>query len=311
MTPPVPTAVVDEHKLYPVHEDNVPQGSPHELVVRYARDVLAALFPDCLVTGNLCVYWERGNTQRYAAPDVLVVRGRAREPLPRTYLLWRDPPVSFVLEIGSDSTRQIDLEEKPEIYGQHVKAEEYFYADPPDPESPLRELRLWRLGPAGYQPVEPEPNGRFRSEVLGVEFGWDEADFLRIWVDGVAQPTHEEVRQQAEEEAQRRQEAEARAGEESFRRQDAEVQTAEEAARRRAAEDRALAEAEQRAEEAARRREAEARALAEAQQRTEEATRRREAEDLAAAEAQQRQEAEARAAELERQLAELRARLDE
>jgi DNA repair exonuclease SbcCD ATPase subunit len=128
-------------------------------------------------------------------------------------------------------------------------AEEYFYADPPDPESPLRQLRR---GLEGYLPAEPEPSGRFRSEVLGVEFGWDEADFLRIWVDGVAQPTHEEVRQQAEEEAQRRQEAEARAGEESFRRLEAEAQTAEEAARRREAEARALAEAQQRQEAEAR-----------------------------------------------------------
>jgi Uma2 family endonuclease len=305
MTTPVPTAAADEYKLYPVHEeDNVPETSPHELVVRYARDVLAALFPQCLVTGDPCIYWERGNTQRYAAPDVLVVRGRAREALPRTYLLWRDPPVSFVLEIGSDSTRQIDLGEKPAIYSQHVKAEEYFYADPPDPESPLRELRLWRLGPEGYLPVEPEPSGRFRSEVLGVEFGWDEADFLRIWVDGVPQPTHEE-------ETRRRQEAEALAGEESLRRQEAESQAGEESLRRQQAEARAEAEAGQRQQaqvqaetEARQRQEAEARAQAEADQRAQEAAARLQAETRAAEEAARRQE-------LERQLAELRARLGE
>jgi Uma2 family endonuclease len=261
MTTPVPTAAADEHKLYPVHEeDNVPETSPHELAVRYARDVLGALFPDCLVTGNLCIYWERGNTQRYAAPDLFVVRGRPREPLPRTYLLWQDPPVSFVMEIGADSTRHIDLEEKPEIYSEHVKAPEYLYADPPDPESPLRELRLWRLGAAGYEEVEPEAvpgeagPGRLRSEVLGVEFGWDDAGFLRIWADGVAQPTHEEAqqrakearqqadeaRQQAEEEARRRQEAEtraheaeARAAEETARRQELERQLADLRARLR------------------------------------------------------------------------------
>lgn len=291
MTTPVPTAAVDEHKLYPVHEeDNVRETSPHELVVRYARDVLGALFPQCLVTGDLCVYWERGNTQRYAAPDVLVVRGRPREPLPRTYLLWRDPPVSFVLEIGSDSTRQIDLGEKPAIYGQHIKAEEYFYADPPDPASPLRELRLWRLGLEGYLPVEPEPSGRFRSEVLGVEFGWDEADFLRIWVDGVPQPTHEE-------ETRRRQEAEALAGEESLRRQQAEARAEAEGRQRQEAQVRAEAEAQQREE-------AEARAQAAADQRAQETAARLQAETCAAEEAARRQE-------LERELAELRARLGE
>jgi Uma2 family endonuclease len=277
MSTPVPTAAVDEQKLYPVHEeDSVPEGAPHEFAVRYVRDALAVLYRDSLVTGDICIYWERGNTQRYAAPDVLVVRGRQRLPLPRTYLLWREPPVSFVVEIGSDRTRPIDLEEKPGTYSEHVKAEEYFYADPPDPESPLRELRLWRLGPEGYLPVEPQENGRLRSDVLGVELGWDAADMLRIYVDGVPQPTHEESEQRAEEESQRRQEAEAERAEEARRRQEAEA--------------RAQSAAEQRQEAEAR--------LAD------EANRRREAESRAADEAARRQE-------LERQLAELRARLGE
>jgi Uma2 family endonuclease len=277
MSTPVPTAAVDEQKLYPVHEeDSVPETSPHEFAVRYVRDALAVLFRDCLVTGDICIYWERGNMQRYAAPDVLVVRGRQRLPLPRTYLLWREPPVSCVVEIGSDRTRQIDLEEKPGTYSEHVKAQEYFYADPPDPESPLRELRLWRLGPEGYLPVEPQANGRLRSDVLGVEFGWDAADMLRIYVGGVPQPTHEE--------------SEQRAAEESLRREAAEAERAEEARHRQEAEARAQAAAEQS-------REAEARVA-------DEANRRREAESRAADEAARRQE-------LERQIAELRARLGE
>jgi hypothetical protein len=180
------------------------------------------------------------------------------------------------MEVGSDRTRHIDLEEKPTTYSQHVKAAEYCYADPPDPESRLRELRLWRLGPEGYLPVAPEPSGRLRSAVLGVEFGWDEADFLRIWVDGEPQPTHEE-------ETERRQKAEAQAGEESLRRQEAEARAEAEARQRQEAEALAQAEAGQRAEEAARRLQAEARAAEEA----------------------------ARRQELERQLAELRARIDE
>jgi Uma2 family endonuclease len=291
MTTPVPTAAVDEQKLYPVHEeDSVPETSPHEFAVRYVRDALAVLLRDCLVTGDICIYWERGNMQRYAAPDVLVARGRPRLPLPRTYLLWREPPVSFVAEIGSDRSRQIDLEEKPGTYSEHVKAQEYLYADPPDPESPLRELRLWRLGAEGYLPVERQENGRLWSEVLGVEFGWDATDMLRIYVDGVPQPTHEESEQRAAEERQRRQEAEAARAEEARHRQEAEAARAEEARRRQEAEAGAQAAAEQRQA-------AEARAA-------DEANRRREAETRAADEAALRQE-------LERQLAELRARLGE
>lgn len=254
MAMPASIAAAEEQKLYPVHEeDNVPETSPHESAVRYARDVLEVRFKDSLVTGNICIYWIRGNRRRYVAADVMVALGRPREPQPRVYLMWREPPVSFVLEIGSNRTRKIDLEEKPGIYARQIRAEEYFYADPADPRSPRREMYLWRLEGQDYVSVPPEPNGRFRSSVLGVEFGYDDAGAFRIYADGAPQPTHKELDQQ-------HQVAETRAT---------------------AAETRATA-------EVGLRREAEARATTEA--------------DL-------RREAEARASDLERQLAELRARL--
>jgi Uma2 family endonuclease len=190
MTTPVPTVPVDEHRLYPIHEeDNEPEWPSHERVVRDLRTGLAALFPNCMVTGNVCIYWEPGNTQRYVAPDVLLVLGHAREPLPRTYLVWREPPVSFVAEIGSASTRQNDLDEKLGTYSQQVRAQEYFFADPPDEELPAQEMHLWRLSGTGYQEVRPEANGRLRSQVLEVEFGRDAQGWVRIYVDGVVQPT--------------------------------------------------------------------------------------------------------------------------
>src|SRR5687767_9688101 len=131
MAIPATLSAAEEQKLYPVHEeDNVPETSPHESAVRYVLDVLAVRFKDSLVTGNICIYWIRGNRRRYVAADAMVALGRPRHPLPRTYLLWREPPVNFVLEIGSDSTRKVDLEEKPEIYARRIGAGEYFYADP-------------------------------------------------------------------------------------------------------------------------------------------------------------------------------------
>jgi Uma2 family endonuclease len=266
----LPTALTpaEEQRLYPVHEeDNVPETSPHEFAARYVRDVLGALFPESLVTGNICLYWERGNMSRYVAADAILARDRPRQPLPRNYLLWNEPPVNLVVEIGSDSTRQIDLEEKPAIYAENVRAEEYLYADPPDPETPRREIYLWRLGPQGYVRVEPEPglpadggSPRLQSDALGVEFGFDATGMLRIYVHGIPQPTHEE-----------------------------------EKARREAAEARAAGEAARATEEASLRQAAEARA-------TEEASLRQVAEARATEEA-------ARAADLERQLAELRAKL--
>jgi DNA repair exonuclease SbcCD ATPase subunit len=49
----VPPLSVDDEEYYPLHEeDDVPETPPHEAAVRYARDAVAARFPDWLVTGN-------------------------------------------------------------------------------------------------------------------------------------------------------------------------------------------------------------------------------------------------------------------
>jgi len=101
-------SLVDERDRYPIHEeDNVPEIEAHEAQVRYCRDALKAHFPDRYVGGNLCIYWERGNTRHYIAPDVFVAAGELAKPKPRVYLLWEDPPVRFVLEVISrETTRQ-------------------------------------------------------------------------------------------------------------------------------------------------------------------------------------------------------------
>src|SRR5204862_2257572 len=116
-------------------------------------------------TGNVCIYWERGNTRDYIAPDIFVVKEPLTEPVKRVYQMWKQPPVAFVLEMGSRSTFRKDEGPKLERYQNQVEAAEYLYTDPP-----RSDLRLWRLGASGYQKVEPEPNGRLRSQELGLEF---------------------------------------------------------------------------------------------------------------------------------------------
>jgi hypothetical protein len=273
MSTPATSTAIDEYDLYPAHEElNVPEEFLHELEARYLRDVLSTLFPHWFVAGNLCIYWEKGNKKRFTAADVMVATATVPRRKRKSYLLWRDPPVRFVMEVASDRTRKIDLDEKPTTYREHVKAEEYFYVD-----VDRHDFRPWRLGPSGWEEVPAEANGRWRSAVLGVEFGWDEAGLLRVYAaDGEMQRTHAEAEERLGEEVRRRREAEARIGEELLRRE----------------------------EEAERRREAEARASATEVRLEEEARRRREAEARAAA-------AEAERQELERQLAALRAQLQE
>jgi Uma2 family endonuclease len=236
MALPASPAPLEDRSRYPLHEeDDVPEIPFHERVVRYLRDALEARFPDRFVTGNACIYWEPGNYADYAAPDVFVAEGWPRQPKPRVYLSFEDPPILFVAEIASRTTRRIDTKAKPDVYGEILAVPEYLFYDPDTGEFWLRRLRG-----GGYEEVEPEPTGRLRSEVLELEFGADPDGFLWAYTpDGERLLTH------AEAEA-RRQEAEARRQEAEARRQEAEALAAREAKgrasesrRRRAAEARA------------------------------------------------------------------------
>jgi hypothetical protein len=196
----VSPSLIDERDSYPIHEeDDVPEIDPHERQVRYARDALQAAFPDHYVGGNLCLYWEPGNRCRYIAPDLFVARGMLAVPRPRVYLLWQDPPVSFVLEVISRETAA-KVAKNRGIYRRHLQVAEVLEVN-----ADRHQVQLWRLGPAGYEAVAPEANGRLRSQELDLEFELDGDDFLWIYTPaGDRLLTYEE-------ENQRRTDAEVRA----------------------------------------------------------------------------------------------------
>ena len=111
-----PPELWDDQEFYPLHEeDDVPEIPPHREQVTYLYDALRALFPDWFITSNVCIYWERGNTSAYVAPDLFAVREPLTEPVERVYLLWQQPPVIFVAEVGSRSTLRRDEGPKPQI----------------------------------------------------------------------------------------------------------------------------------------------------------------------------------------------------
>jgi hypothetical protein len=192
--------------------------------------------PEVYVTGNLLLYYERGNRSASVAPDVFVVRGVPKGRR-KTYLLWREHEAPcFVLEVTSESTRDEDLDTKKGRYAR-LGVEEYFLFDPlGDYLQPrFQGLRLVR---GEYRPIRPEPDGSLVSRSIGVAFT-PQGAALRM--------TDVETAQQLLGYAEWKERAQA-----------AEARVAEESTARRAAERRAV-EAEERAAEA----EARARALAE------------------------------------------------
>lgn len=233
MTVSASPAIVTEfdEEFYPVHEeDDVPESEEHERQNSYLRPVLRAHLRGSLVTGNICVYWEIGNTRDYVAPDVLVVPGWQPETSIRVYRMWAFPPIAFVAEVFSRTDTAAARKRKEKQYAEQVRASEYLSYD-----EERRVLTLRRLGPTGYEVVKALPNGRLRSEQLPLEFGCDESGFLWIYTPGGERlPCYEELGDRAAADAQQRQEAvaraaeaEARAAAETRQRQDAEARAVE------------------------------------------------------------------------------------
>lgn len=126
---------------------------------------------DVYVSGNLFVYYERGNPKAVVAPDVFVVFG-VEDKQRLSYKVWEenDTLPSFILEITSKSTRSEDQGTKKGLYA-YLGVQEYFQYDPTsDYLSPS--LQGLRLVDGNYFPIPPrenEPSLILFSEVLGLE----------------------------------------------------------------------------------------------------------------------------------------------
>jgi Uma2 family endonuclease len=245
-------AIEDDIRFYPNHEeDDVPEGTLHERWSDYLVYALDARLPDRFVAGNICVYWERGNNRDYVSPDAFVAEGPAPEPPPRVYRTWLLPRVSFAAEIGSKHNTRQKLQAKRRRYAQYVQPLELLETDPRDEDLEevltLEHLHFYRLTEQGYEEVEREANGRFRSAVLGLEIGVDEADNLRLYgLEGERVRTYEEAEQALLAAVQQARAAGARADEEARARMAAEQRAEQEARARAASEQRAAEERAQR-----------------------------------------------------------------
>jgi hypothetical protein len=256
----------------------VPEGSLHHRWSNYLYNVLRILFPTWFAAGNVSIYWDRTDMQKFVAPDVFLAQGSVPEPAPRSYRAWRLPPVIFAVEIGSIATAERGA--KLDRYEEQLRPREVLYTEPVDEEqgevlAPER-VHLHRWAGTGYEEVPHGAGGRVWSAVLESWIGVDEAHNLRVYTpDGEPILNYEELEQaraaaeaQAREEARQRAAAEARARtsaarerEEARQRAAAEAQVLQEARLRAVAEERAEDEARQRAAAEERAREAEERAL--------------------------------------------------
>jgi Uma2 family endonuclease len=139
----------------------------HRDLMNALIDTLKAWYvaqPRVYVSGNLLLFYEKGNRRKHISPDVFVVKGIAKHDRPN-YLLWdegKGPDV--VMEITSSSTRLEDLEDKFNFYQDVLHVKEYFLFDPLSDylTPPLQGHRLRR---GHYRPIRTA-DGRLPSQVL-------------------------------------------------------------------------------------------------------------------------------------------------
>ena len=162
---------IAEHILYP-ESDGQPMGET-DLHRQIMTAVIAALEdryrdePEVYVSGNLSVYYEKGDPTAVFAPDAFVVFGVPKH-VRRTYKLWEEgqkgPDVVF--EITSESS-SLDDEGKKKVICRRLGVREYFLFDPQE-EYLDPPLQGFRLDGFYYMPIRPDENGQLYSELLDV-----------------------------------------------------------------------------------------------------------------------------------------------
>ena len=184
--------------------------------------------PDVYVSGNLLLYYERGNPTKSVAPDVLVVFGVEKKRR-RTYLLWEEGKgPDFVLELVSKNTYRKDLKEKKDLYASVFGVKEYYLYDP-DGLYLHPSLQGFRLANDTYFPIQLVDE-HLPSGVLGLEIGERDMEL------GLYNPQTRRWLLKPAEEAEARRQAEARAQWESFARRQAETRAQQEFQARQQAE---------------------------------------------------------------------------
>ncbi len=145
----------------PLHRDNL-FVAVKVLERHFARDPLV------YVSGNMFVYYQRGDRRKHVSPDVFAVFGVPKDKERDAYFVWEEdghmPDV--VIELTSASTKDEDIDDKMYLYKTELRVPEYFLFDPRG-EYLNPSLQGYRLRAGEYLPIEMV-DGRLPSEVLGL-----------------------------------------------------------------------------------------------------------------------------------------------
>jgi Uma2 family endonuclease len=127
------TIIEDDATYYPVEiEDEMGETAFHFKIISLFYGLLDSYFStrnNVTVAANMMVYYEKGDTKRWLAPDIFVCFG-VENHLRRVFKVWEEgvfPQVVF--EIASENTFENDLGGKRIDYAR-LGVEEYYLIDP-------------------------------------------------------------------------------------------------------------------------------------------------------------------------------------
>ena len=188
--------------------------------------------PLVFVSGNMFVYYEKGNRHKHVSPDVFVAIGVPKDTPREHYLIWEEGHgLDFVVELTSRTTKEEDLDDKMSIYQDEMPVPEYFLFDPKG-EYLNPPLQGHRLHEGRYVPIEMV-DGRLPSEVVGLHLDRD-GQWLRFYNPATGRWLPTPAERESELEAERkRAEAERETERTARKRAEAERET-ERTARERA-----------------------------------------------------------------------------
>jgi Uma2 family endonuclease len=165
---------------------------------------------DYYVGGNMFVYYDLRNRKRFRGPDfflVLDVEDRER----KSWVVWQEemrfPDV--IIELLSDSTRDVDKGEKKILYERVFRTKEYYLYDPFS-----HEFVGYRLPGVRYEESTPDAQGRIYSPATGLFLAVRNEQLRWLTPEGEVVPSPMEL---ADQEQQRANQEQQRADQERHR----------------------------------------------------------------------------------------------
>lgn len=152
-----PEGFEDDPTPYPTSDDR-PMGETdlhRNLMIDliHALEVHFQFNQEVYVSGNILLFYEKGNRRRHVSPDVLVTLGVTKK-MRQNYKVWEEGKApDLVVEVTSASTRSEDMGEKKGLYAL-MGVRELVLFDPREEYLKPR-LRLYRLREEDYVPVVP------------------------------------------------------------------------------------------------------------------------------------------------------------